>query len=77
MKKMQTYKLLYGAAVLIILGFCIHLAVDYYQYCTTLHSAPFSVWVLVDLLLWLVPAALAFRAGYIAKKRKLSKEKTQ
>ena len=77
MKKMQTYKLLYGAAMLMILGFCIHLAVDYYQYSTTLNSAPFSIWVLVNALIWLVPAALAFIAGYLAKKRKLSKEKTQ
>ena len=77
MKKVSTYKLLYGAAVLMVLGFCIHLAVDYCQYCSTLNSAPFSVWILVDSILWLIPAALAFTAGYIAKKRKLSKEKSQ
>lgn len=77
MKKVHTCKLLYGASVLMVLGFCVHLAVDYYQYSTTLNSAPFSVWILVDSLVWLVPAALAFLAGYLAKKRKLSKEKTQ
>ncbi len=77
MKKVQTYKLLYGAAVLMIIGFCIHVAVDYCQYSTTLNSAPFTVWILVDSLIWLVPAVLAFSAGYIVKKRKLSKEKTQ
>ena len=77
MKKVQTYKLLYGASVLMVLGFCIHLTVDYCQYSTTLNSAPFSVWILVDSLVWLVPAVLAFAAGCLAKKRKLSKEKTQ
>ncbi len=68
MKKVHTYKLLYGASVLMVLGFCVYLAVDYYQYSTTLNSAPFSVWILVDALVWLVPAALAFLAGYLAKK---------
>ncbi len=77
MKKAQTYKLLYGASTLMVLGFCVHLAVDYCQYSTTLNSAPFSVWILVDSLVWLVPAALAFLAGYFAEKRKLSKEKPQ
>ena len=75
MKKVQTYKLLYGAAVLMVLGFCIHVTVDYCQYSSTLNSAPFTVWILVDSLLWLIPAALAFAAGHIAKKRKMSKEK--
>ena len=77
MAKVQTYKLLYGAAILMVLGFCIHLIVDYCQYSATLNSAPFTVWILVDSVIWLVPAALAFAAGYFAKKRKQNKEKTQ
>ena len=77
MKKTPAYKLLYGAAVLMIIGFCIHLAVDYARYSTTLNSAPFWLWIVVDALIWLLPAALAFAVGAIAKKRLYKKEKTQ
>ncbi|MBO5953378.1 MAG: hypothetical protein J6Q53_04560 [Oscillospiraceae bacterium] len=73
MKKVQAHKLLYGASLLMVLGFCVHLAVDYYQYSTTLNSAPFSVWILVDSLIWLLPAVLAFAAGLVAKKRMTKK----
>ena len=72
---MKGVKLLYGASLLMVLGCCIHLAIDWYQYNTTLNSAPFWLWVWVDALLWLVPAALAALAGRIAQKRKTNKEK--
>lgn len=74
---MQGHKLLYGASVLMIVGFFVHLAVDYHQYSTTLNSAPFWVWVLADSLIWLLPATLAFLAGLIAKRKLRKKEKTQ
>lgn len=77
MKKNQPHKLLYGAAVLMILGFMIHLGVDYYKYSSTLNSAPFWIWICVDALIWLVPAILAFLAGFIAKKKLSKKEKSK
>ena len=73
---MRGVKLLYGASVLMVLGFFIHVAVDYYTYCTTLNSAPFWVWILVDAMMWLIPAALAFIAGLVVTKIKRNKEKT-
>ena len=72
---MRGYHLLFGASVLMVLGFLIHLAVDYHQYRTTLNSAPFWVWILIDALVWLIPAALAFAAGLISKKKITNKEK--
>ena len=60
-----------------ILGFCVHIVVDYYQYSTTLNSAPFWVWILSNALIWLVPAALAFVAGFVAKKKLSKKEKSK
>ncbi len=77
MKKVKAHKLLYGAGVLMVLGFLIHLLVDYIQYDTMLNSAPFGVFILVDALLWLIPALLAFLAGLIAKKKLTKKEKIQ
>ena len=75
--KPPAHRLLYGASVLMVLGFLIHLGVDYYQYTHTLNSAPFWLWICVDGLIWLVPAILAFLAGFIAKKKLLHKEKSQ
>ena len=72
---MRGVKLLYGASVLMALGFIIHVVVDYHTYCTTLNSAPFWIWIAVDALLWLIPAALAFLAGLIVSKKIRNKEK--
>ncbi len=74
---MRGVKLLYGASLLMVLGFFIHVAVDYYTYCTTLNSAPFWVWILVDAMMWLIPAALSFVAGVVVTKIKRNKEKTK
>ena len=74
---MRGVKLLYGASVFMVIGFGIHLLIDYHTYCTTLNSAPFWVWVLVDGLLWLIPALLACLAGVIVTKIKGKKEKTK
>ena len=74
---MRGHKLLYGASVLMVLGFVVHVAVDWYQYNTTLNSAPFWVWILSDALLWLLPAILAFAAGLAAQKKLTKKEKTK
>ena len=74
---MKGHKLLYGASALMVLGFCIHLLIDYHQYSTTLNSAPFWVWIAVDALFWLLPALIAFVAGFVAKRRLTKKEKTK
>ena len=74
---MKGHKLLYGASILMVLGFCIHLLVDYHKYITTLNSAPFWLWIVTDALLWLLPAAVAAIAGFVAKKKLTKKEKTK
>lgn len=74
---MRTVKLLYGASVLMVIGFCIHLLIDYHTYNTTLNSAPFWVFILVDALVWLIPALLSFLAGLIVSRIMRKKEKTK
>ena len=71
---MRGHKLLYGASALMVLGFFIHLAVDYYRYCHSFTSAPFWLWICVDAIIWLIPASLAITAGYVAKKKLSKKE---
>ena len=77
MRRVRGYNLLYGASGLMVLGFCISVAVGWYQYNTVLNSAPFWVWIVTDAALWLLPAVLAFLAGFIAKKKLSKKEKTK
>ena len=77
MSKPPAHKLLYGASVLMVLGFVVHLLVDYCRYQKTFTSAPFWIWILVDALVWLIPALLAFLAGLIAKRKLSKKENTK
>ena len=72
---MRGVKLLYGASVLMVLGFCVHVMVDYHAYRTSFTSAPFWLWIVVDGAIWLLPALLAFLAGLIVSCKKRNKEK--
>ena len=74
---MKGHKLLYGASVLMVLGFVIHLFLDYQKYKASFTSAPFWIWICADALPWLLPASVAALAGYVAKKRLMKKEKTK
>lgn len=74
---MKGHKLLYGAAALMVLGCLIHILIDYQKYKTSFTSAPFWVWILVDAMFWLIPAAIAAIAGFVAKKKLMKKEKTK
>ena len=74
---MKGHKLLYGASVLMVLGFCIHLIIDYHKYSVSFTSAPFWIWICADALLWLIPAAIAAVAGFVAKKKLIKKENTK
>ena len=74
---MKGHKLLYGAAVLMVIGCLIHIFIDYQQYKLSFTSAPFWIWICVDALLWLVPALIAAVAGCVAKKKLTKKEKTK
>ena len=71
---MRGYKLLYGASALMVLGFFVHIFVDYQKFKVSFTSAPFWIWICADALLWLLPALIAFAAGFVAKKRLMKKE---
>lgn len=69
MNKDNLPSLLYVLSLLLTVGFLISVAVNGYNYSTTLNSAPFWVFVLVDALTLLLPALVCFAAGLILKKR--------
>ena len=74
---MRGYKLLYGASALMVLGFFVHIFVDYQKFKVSFTSAPFWIWIAADALLWLLPALIAAVAGFVAKKKLIKKEKTK
>ena len=74
---MKGHKLLYGASLLMVLGFFIHIFIDYQKYKVSFTSAPFWLWICVDAILWLIPALIAFVAGFVAKRKLTKKEKTK
>ncbi len=72
MKKINGAKVCYGVCVLLLLGFFVNTMIDYSRYDSTLNSAPFSVWIIVNAIYFVVPAAIALVIG---KKQKLREEK--
>ena len=50
-------------SLVLIVGFIIKTIFDYGKYSSTLNSAPFSLWILVNALYFLLPALIIFVAG--------------
>ena len=74
MKKL--YRILYWIPVPLVIGFIIQTASDYSRYDPFANSAPFSLWIWVNSILYLLPAAISLIAGLIIKKKN-SKENPQ
>lgn len=74
MKKRNLSKLCCVISVLLLIGFIINTIVDYSRYNSTLNSAPFSLWILVNILCFIVPATIVFVIGAVIKKRQKTKE---
>ena len=69
MKKIRGVPLCYALSALLILGFVINTILDYSRYSSTLNSAPFYLWVVVNALCFLVPAAIFLLLGVVLKNR--------
>ena len=52
-----------------VVGFVIKSVLDYFKYSSTLNSAPFSVWLLVNALCLITPAIIMFAVGKMVKKK--------
>lgn len=68
-KKAVFSKLFYGAALLLTAGFFIKLGIDWSQYNSSLSSAPFWVWLLMDGLYFLLPACLCAVVGTVLRRK--------
>ena len=69
MKTNRIYRLLYGGAVLLLVGFVLCVGVDLWRYDAGENSAPFSVQVLVRGLEFVLPGLLLGIVGRILHKR--------
>ena len=66
MKKPKFWFILSAACAAV---FVIKIPFDYHVYSTTLNSAPFWVWLMVNAIYYLVPALIALMIGWILKKK--------
>ena len=73
MKKINGVTVCYTLSVLLFLGFIINTIVDYSRYNSTLNSAPFYLWVLVNILCFIVPAIIVFIVGLVIKIKQKAK----
>ena len=73
MKKINGVRVCYTLSVMLFLGFIINTIVDYSRYNSTLNSAPFYLWVLVNILCFIVPAIIVLIIGLVIKKMKKAK----
>lgn len=54
-------------SLILLIAFVIKSIVDYTQYSTSLNSAPFYLWVLVNALFLVIPAIILFVIGFVVK----------
>ena len=67
MKRDKIVELCKWIDVALIISFVVKTIIDRFNYTTTLNSAPFYLWVLVNVMYFIVPALLVFCIGVLIK----------
>lgn len=75
MKKLDWKRVCYVASLILVLVFVIRVILDYINYDAMVNSAPFSVFILVEAINFIMPALLLFIAGLIIGKIKKKNNK--
>lgn len=70
MKKINGVTVCYTLSALLCFGFIINTIIDYNRYNSTLNSAPFYLWIVVNALCFIVPAIIVLIVGMIIKKKR-------
>lgn len=60
---MKKSKILFTIAAILVLAFLVNTGLDWHTYNTTLNSAPFRYWVLVNAVYFLLPAGVLTVVG--------------
>lgn len=69
MKKLTRVNICYGFSALLFIGFMLNTIIDYCRYNSTLNSAPFYIWVIVNAICFIVPAIILLIIGLVIKNR--------
>ncbi len=70
MSREKCRRLFFTGSALLVVAFFIKLAVDRHTYSTTLNSAPFYIWVIMDSLYFLLPAVIALILGFVFSRNR-------
>lgn len=73
MKKIDWKRICCVASLILVLVFVIRVILDYINYDAMVNSAPFSVFILVEAINFILPALLLFIAGLVIGKIKNNK----
>lgn len=65
---MKKSKVLYSIAAVLVLVFLVKTGLDWHTYNTTLNSAPFRLWILVNAVYFLLPAAVLAVIVFLKKE---------
>lgn len=68
--KLLLYKMCYVISKTLLVAFVIKLLRDIYVYNTTLNSAPFYIWIIVDMIYFIVPAIVLVIIGKVVQKKR-------
>ena len=74
MKKETIWKILFTLSILLLAAFVVNTIIDYINYSTSFTSAPFSVFILVNAVMFILPSAILAIIGLIIK-RKINRQK--
>lgn len=70
MKKSKISKIFGIASIILMILFVIKVILDYITYKTTLNSAPFYLWIIVDAIYFLLPASVLMIVRIFLRKKK-------
>jgi hypothetical protein len=67
---MKKSKILWTIAAILVLVFFVNTGLDWHTYNTTLNSAPFRYWVLVNAVYFLLPAGIMAASAWVKGRKK-------
>jgi len=70
MKKSKISKMCALISIILAIIFVIKVVLDYVTYKTTLNSAPFYLWIVVDAIYFLLPASVIMIVSIFFSKKK-------
>jgi len=74
-KRKTVSKVLFIISALLLIAFVVETCIDYGNYNSMLNSAPFSVFILVNAIMFILPSAILAIIGFIIKRKSKQQNK--